>query len=62
MARSAAGTTNRPFLALVDGGADGEEMQEMRDLFYYTQIRALKEDTKNVRKLDGTIPVEEVTR
>ena len=34
-----------------------EKLQEMRDLFSYAQIRAVNEDTKAPRHLQGTIPV-----
>merc|ERR1719456_16501 len=49
-----------PFVKLLDGGEEGEFFSDMKDYFYYSQIRSQDENTTNARTLDGTIPVEEV--
>jgi len=32
----------------------------MKDFFYYSMIRSKKEDTTKTRKLDGTVPIDEL--
>ena len=32
----------------------------MKDFFYYSQIRSKDEDTTKTRKLDGTVPLDEL--
>eukprot|EP00747_Dinoflagellata_sp_TGD_P162072 gnl/TRDRNA2_/TRDRNA2_179268_c0_seq1.p1 gnl/TRDRNA2_/TRDRNA2_179268_c0~~gnl/TRDRNA2_/TRDRNA2_179268_c0_seq1.p1 ORF type:complete len:1006 (+),score=189.41 gnl/TRDRNA2_/TRDRNA2_179268_c0_seq1:58-3075(+) len=49
-----------PFVKLLDGGEVGDFFSDMKDYFYYSQIRSQDEDTTKARKLDGTIPVEEI--
>lgn len=49
-----------PFVKLVDGGEEGEFFSDMKDYFYYSQIRSQDEDTTKARALDGMIPVEEI--
>eukprot|EP00966_Prymnesium_polylepis_P196218 4547648-Prymnesium_polylepis.1 len=49
-----------PFVALIDGGADGPLYQEMLDYFYYAQLRAQGEDTTEPRRITGLVPVSEV--
>jgi len=49
-----------PFVALIDGGADGPLYQEMMDYFYYAQLRAQGEDTTEPRRITGLVPVSEV--
>lgn len=49
-----------PFVKLVDGGEEGEFFSDMKDFFYYSQIRSQDEDTTRARILDGTIPVDEI--
>lgn len=49
-----------PFVKLVDGGEEGEFFSDMKDYFYYSQIRSQDEDTTKARVLDGMIPVEEI--
>merc|ERR1740130_1918391 len=42
-----------PHLSLLDGGAGGTHHQEMRDYFYYAQLRAQGEDTTEPRRITG---------
>jgi len=49
-----------PFLKLIEGGEQGEFYSDMKDYFYYSQIRSQDENTTRARSLDGTIPVEEI--
>jgi len=54
------GSGIEPFVKLVEGGEEGEFFSDMKDYFYYSQIRSQDEDTRKARLLDGTIPVEEI--
>merc|ERR1712139_459054 len=54
------GSGIEPFVKLLDGGEDGVFFSDMKDYFYYSQIRSQDENTTKARTLDGTIPVEEV--
>jgi Ca2+-binding EF-hand superfamily protein len=54
------GSGIEPFVKLVPGGEEGEFFSDMKDYFYYSQIRSQDEDTTKARVLDGTIPVEEI--
>ncbi len=49
-----------PFYGLIDGGRDGDFFKEMKELFYYSQLRnhGLEENTNRVIKL--TIPISEI--
>jgi Ca2+-binding EF-hand superfamily protein len=49
-----------PFVKLVDGGEVGVFFCDMKDYFYYSQIRSQDENTTKARVLDGMIPVEEI--
>mmetsp|Transcript_42036 Transcript_42036/g.105703 ORF Transcript_42036/g.105703 Transcript_42036/m.105703 type:complete len:986 (+) Transcript_42036:60-3017(+) len=49
-----------PFVKLLDGGEEGEFFSDMKDYFYYSQIRSQDEDTTKARMLDGMIPVTEI--
>lgn len=49
-----------PFVKLLDGGEDGAFFCDMKDYFYYSQIRSQDENTTKARVLDGMIPVEEI--
>jgi len=49
-----------PYVKLVDGGEGGDFFSDMKDYFYYSQIRSQGEDTTKARVLDGMIPVEEI--
>ena len=49
-----------PFINLIEGGRDGQTYQDMRDFFYYSMIRSKDENTTKTRKLDGTVPLEEL--
>ncbi|CAJ1410478.1 unnamed protein product [Effrenium voratum] len=54
------GTGTEPFVKLLDGGEDGAFFCDMKDYFYYSQIRSQDENTTKARLLDGMIPVEEI--
>jgi len=54
------GTGIEPFIKLIEGGLDGEFFSDMKDYFYYSQIKSQDEDTTKARILDGMIPVEEI--
>jgi len=49
-----------PFVRLLEGGEQGEFFSDMKDYFYYSQIRSQDENTTKSRTLDGTIPVSEL--
>jgi len=49
-----------PFVRLVEGGEQGEFFADMKDYFYYSQIRSQGEDTTKARVLDGTLPAAEI--
>jgi Ca2+-binding EF-hand superfamily protein len=49
-----------PFVRLVGGGESGAFFADMKDYFYYSQIRSQGEDTTKARVLDGTLPAEEI--
>jgi WD40 repeat protein len=49
-----------PFINLIEGGRDGQTYQDMKDFFYYSMIRSKDENTTKTRKLDGTVPLEEL--
>jgi WD40 repeat protein/Ca2+-binding EF-hand superfamily protein len=49
-----------PYLALLEGGAGGALHQEMRDYFYYAQLRAQGEDTTEPRRITGRVPISEL--
>jgi len=49
-----------PYIKLLDGGEEGEFFSDMKDYFYYSQIRSQNEDTTKARVLDGMIPVSEI--
>ena len=51
---------NGNFLNLLDGGENGEMHNDIKDYFYYCQIRADGEDNMDVRNLTGKIPLEEL--
>jgi len=54
------GQGTEPFVKLLDGGEEGEFFSDMKDYFYYSQIRSQGENTTKARVLDGMIPVEEI--
>lgn len=49
-----------PFINLIEGGRDGQTYADMKDFFYYSMIRSKDENTTKTRKLDGTVPLEEL--
>jgi WD40 repeat protein/Ca2+-binding EF-hand superfamily protein len=54
------GSGTEPFVKLLEGGEEGEFFSDMKDYFYYSQIRSQGEDTTKARVLDGMIPVDEI--
>jgi hypothetical protein len=53
-------TSLAPYKNLIQGGEHGAFYREMKDYFYYAQIRSQGEDTMSTRALDGTIPLNEI--
>ena len=49
-----------PFESLIEGGKGGDFYEEMRDYFYYAQLRAQGEDTTEARRITGKVPVTEI--
>ena len=49
-----------PFVAQLDGGAEGSFYQEVVDYFYYAQLRAQGEDTTDPRLITGLVPITEL--
>jgi WD40 repeat protein len=49
-----------PFINLIEGGRDGQTYQDMKDFFYYSMIRSKDENTTKTRRLDGTVPLDEL--
>jgi WD40 repeat protein len=49
-----------PFINLIEGGRDGQTFQDMKDFFYYSMIRSKNENTTKTRKLNGTVPLDEL--
>lgn len=45
---------------LLDGGEQGELYRDLKDYFYYSQIRKKEENTTKAHKLDGKIPLKEI--
>ncbi|PFH35430.1 hypothetical protein BESB_063170 [Besnoitia besnoiti] len=54
------GQGTQPFNDLIPGGVDGDFYRNMKDYFYYCQIRSQGERTTKSRKLDGTVPLTEL--
>ena len=54
------GENIEPFVNLIEGGREGQTYQDMKDFFYYAMIRSKDENTTKTRKLDGTVPLEEL--
>ena len=48
------------FPALLEGGAQGQLYRDLKDFFYYCQIRRKEENTTRAHKLDGRIPLKEI--
>ena len=46
-----------PFPELLEGGSTGQVMSDLKDFFYYSQIRSKDEHTTKARKLDGKVPL-----
>ena len=49
-----------PFPDLLEGGTNGQVMSDLKDFFYYSQIRSKDEHTTKARKLDGKVPLEAI--
>jgi WD40 repeat protein len=48
---------SNPFPDLLEGGSNGQVMSDLKDFFYYSQIRSKDEHTTKARKLDGKVPL-----
>ena len=48
------------FVGLIEGGAEGEFYSDMKDYFYYSQLRAQGEMSTDTRSTDGRVPLEEI--
>lgn len=48
------------FPSLLEGGATGQLYRDLKDFFYYCQIRRKEENTTKAHKLDGRIPLKEI--
>ncbi|KAF4709979.1 hypothetical protein FOZ63_022065, partial [Perkinsus olseni] len=48
------------YITMIEGGREGELLHDMKQFFYYSQLRSQGEKTTRARKLDGTIPVAEI--
>jgi len=42
---------------LLEGGVNGPTHNDLKDFFYYSQIRSKDEHTTKARKLDGKVPL-----
>lgn len=49
-----------PFVAQLEGGKDGEFFDEIKDYFYYSQLRAQGQNTTKPRETPGYVPLEEL--
>ena len=54
------GSGIEPYLPLLEGGAEGQFLSDMRDYFYYSMIRSTGEQTTKPRTLDGKVPLSEI--
>jgi WD40 repeat protein len=50
---------HNPFPDLLEGGPDGA-IRDLKDFFYYSQIRSKDEHSTKARKLDGKVPLEAI--
>jgi len=44
----------------LEGGTNGQVMSDLKDFFYYSQIRSKDEHTTKARKLDGKVPLDAI--
>jgi cilia- and flagella-associated protein 251 len=54
-------TSVLPFVRMLEGGADGGELNDLVDFFYYSQLRTQGEDTTQPRDIRNAAPLSEVT-
>ncbi len=45
---------------LLEGGEQGALYRDLKDFFYYSQIRKKEKNTTKAHKLDGKIPLKEI--
>lgn len=57
-AAKAGGSGIAPFMEMIEGGAGGERVDEMRDFFYYSQLRSQGEETTADRRITGRVAPE----
>ncbi|EER08870.1 conserved hypothetical protein [Perkinsus marinus ATCC 50983] len=48
------------YMSMIEGGREGELLKDMKQFFYYSQLRSQGEQTMRARKLDGMIPIAEI--
>jgi len=48
------------FPELLEGGKEGQTYTDLKDFFYYSQIRSKDENTTKARKLEGKVPLDEI--
>jgi WD40 repeat protein/Ca2+-binding EF-hand superfamily protein len=48
------------FPELLEGGKEGQTYRDLKDFFYYSQIRSKDENTTKARKLEGKVPLDEI--
>lgn len=48
------------FISLIEGGKEGEFFDEIKQYFYYAQIRSQGEVTTNERKISGEVPLHQI--
>lgn len=46
-----------PYPNFLEGGHEGQTYKDLKDFFYYAQIRAKDENTTKARKLDAMVPL-----
>ena len=57
---SLGGQGEEPFQNMIEGGKHGKPYKDMKDFFYYSQIRSKEENTTRARKLEGSVPLGEI--
>jgi len=54
------GEGDEPFFNLIEGGKEGQAYRDMKDYFYYSQIKSKQKDTAKAIKLEGSVPLSEI--
>lgn len=50
----------QPYIDLIEGGEKGEFFQEIKQYFYYAQIRSQGEDTTSAKKITGRVVLSQI--